>query len=44
MKKFIIIQWGKERSIIQHTDYHYEIYIINNQQLMNLDERGLIHD
>lgn len=43
MQKFIILQWGKERSIIQEvTSNNFETYIIENQKLMNLDEMGLI--
>lgn len=42
-KFFIILQWGKERSIIQEvTGNDFPIYIIDNQHLMNLDEMGYI--
>lgn len=42
-KKFIILQWGKERSIIQEvTGNDFPIYIIDNQHLMNLDEMGYV--
>ena len=41
--KYLIIQWGKNRSIIQNvSDINNDILIIDNQYLMNLDERGLI--
>lgn len=38
----LILQWGKERSIIQYTDSMTNPMIIDNQHLMNLDERGLV--
>ena len=42
-KKFLILQWGKNRSIIQNvSDIDNPILIVDNQYLMNLDERGLI--
>lgn len=42
-KYFIILQWGKERSIIQEvTGNDFPIYIIDNQHLMNLDEMGYV--
>lgn len=42
-KKFIILQWGKERSIIQEVDTNdFTIYIIDNEYLMNLDEMGYV--
>ena len=42
-KTFIILQWGKERSIIQEvTGNDFPIYIIDNQHLMNLDEMGYV--
>lgn len=41
--KFIIIQWGKNRSIIQNvSDINNPILLVDNQHLMNLDERGMI--
>ena len=45
MKKLAIIQWGKERSIVKefYPDTKEETYyIIDNQHLMILDERGMI--
>lgn len=39
---FVLLQWGKERSIIESADSH-EVYLIENQYLMNLDERGVIY-
>lgn len=40
-KNFIILQWGKNRSIIQEvTGIGFSIYIIDNDHLMNLDEMG----
>ena len=42
-KMFLILQWGKNRSIIQEvTGNDFPTYIIDNDHLMNLDERGLI--
>lgn len=42
-QKFIILQWGKNRSIIQEvTGNDFPTYIIDNQYLMNLEERGII--
>lgn len=42
-KKFLILQWGSKRSIIQNvSDINNPILIVDNQYLMNLDERGLI--
>lgn len=40
-EKFMIAQWGKERSILISTTTTKR-FIINNQKLMNLDEMGLI--
>lgn len=42
-----IIQWGKERSIVSHVEpmkkgMDVTILIMDNQQLMNLDEMGLV--
>ncbi|HLR34717.1 MAG TPA: hypothetical protein VK071_05220 [Tissierellales bacterium] len=39
INKLFLVQWGKERSIV-YTDE--TILIMDNQHLMNLDERGLI--
>lgn len=42
-KKFLIIQWGTERSLVQYIDgYDNEILIMDNQYLMNLDEMGKV--
>ena len=42
-KMFLILQWGKNRSIIQNvSDIDNPILIVDNQYLMNLDEMGLI--
>ena len=42
-KKFLILQWGSKRSIIQNvSDIDNDILIVDNDYLMNLDERGLI--
>jgi hypothetical protein len=41
MTKFLILQWGKERSIIENVNTQ-EVFIIDNQHLMNLDENGVI--
>lgn len=46
-KKFLILQWGKERSIVSHVEpmkkgMDVTILIMDNQQLMNLDEMGLV--
>ena len=42
-KYFIILQWGKNRSIIQEvTGNDFPTYIIDNNHLMNLDEMGYI--
>ena len=42
-KKFLILQWGSKRSIIQNvSDIDNPILIVDNQYLMNLDERGLV--
>lgn len=46
MKKLTILQWGKERSIVQefHPDTKEKtIYIIDNEHLMNLDDMGLVN-
>lgn len=42
-EKFIILQWGKSSSIIQNvTSGNFEVFIIGNQELMNIEERGNI--
>ena len=42
-KYFIILQWGKNRSIIQEvTGNNFPTYIIDNDYLMYLDEMGVI--
>ena len=42
-KYFIILQWGKNRSIIQEvTGNDFPTYIIDNDYLINLDEMGVI--
>ena len=42
-KYFIILQMGKERSIIQEvTGNDFSTYIIDNDYLMILDERGYV--
>jgi len=42
-KYFIILQWGKNRSIIQEvTENDFPTYIIDNDHLMILDEMGLV--
>ena len=41
MIKYLILQWGKKRSIVQNIHSH-DILIIENQYLMNLDERGFV--
>ena len=42
-KYFIILQWGENRSIIEEvTGNDFTTYIIDNDHLMNLDERGMI--
>lgn len=38
---FFIIQWGKERAIIEEVGTR-QTYIITHQYLMNLDEMGCI--
>lgn len=46
MKKLTILQWGKERSIVEefHPDTKEKtILIINNDHLINLDEMGLVN-
>ena len=41
--KFLILQMGNERSIIQNvSDINNDILLVDNQHLMNLDEQGLI--
>lgn len=43
MQKFIILQWGKNASIIQEvTSGKFELYMVGNHELMNMDERGNI--
>lgn len=43
MQQFIILQWGKNSSIIQNvTSGNFELYLIGNQELMNIEERGNI--
>ena len=45
MKTLEIIQWGKNRSIVQitHPDTtEKEILMMDNEYLMNLDELGLV--
>lgn len=42
-ERFIILQWGIERSIIQEvTSNKFQTYIIGNQELLNIEERGNI--
>lgn len=42
-EKFILLQWGSKRSIIQNvTSGKFELFIVENQHLMNLDEQGII--
>lgn len=40
-EKYVILQIGKERSIIRNTT-NYKHYIIDNTYLMSLDEMGVI--
>lgn len=43
MNKLLIIQWGKERSIVQEvSSLDNPIMIVDNQYLMNLDELGVV--
>ena len=39
MKPYKILQWGTKRSVVQLEE---TIYIIDNDYLMNLDEKGLV--
>lgn len=41
MKKLIILQWGKNRSILKEYDSE-KCFVVDNQYLMNLDEMGMI--
>lgn len=38
---FVLLKWGKERSVIEEVNSH-KVYLINNDYLMSLDERGII--
>ena len=43
MNKLLILQWGKERSIVQDvSSLDNPIMIVDNQYLMNLDELGAV--
>lgn len=45
MKKLEIIQWGKNRSVVEMTyleTNERELLIIDNDYLMNLDDLGLV--
>lgn len=43
MNKLLILQWGKERSIVQNvSSLDNPIMIVDNQYLMNLDELGVV--
>ena len=45
MKKIEIIQWGKNRSIVEITypdTNEKEILMMNNDYLMNLDDLGMV--
>lgn len=42
-EKYLILQWGSERSIIQEiSSIDNPVLIVDNQYLMNMDERGLV--
>ena len=45
MKKFTILQWGKNRSIVMlayNDTKETEILLIDNDYLMTLDEMGMV--
>lgn len=45
MKTLTLLQWGKERSIVEMyfpDTKEEEIFIVDNQHLLNLDEMGMV--
>lgn len=42
-KMYLILQWGKERSIIEDINT-YTQYIVDNQYIATLSERGNIYE